>query len=327
MEQKAYAKINLILNVLGTRPDGFHEVEMLMQAIDLCDIVRVEYPAVGLQGRFGADLTEPSEYVLGPQDFEYGGSDLAYKAVLLMAERFRPELLADALDSDGLELAAGVKNVRISIEKHIPAAAGLAGGSSDAAAVMVCLAKLWGLAEEIVNSDTETAQNDNLLGLLLPLGAQLGSDVPFCIASQLGRPAAIARGRGTELEFVGPTDCGVELYFSCSPFDLPDKTRAVYSELRAEDCSPRYDIKAFLAANTIEEKRVLMGNHLQAPAERLFGTPAETVFGTSAEDPAEGSTDGSAIFPSMRPILCGAGPTYFTIAETGTYHTITTADG
>ena len=302
MKLKAYAKVNLILNVLGKRPDGYHEVLMLMQAISLADIVSVEaadQDAGSPKDNNGALLT--------PADFEYGEKDLAWKAALLMAESFAPELLEkgngakrpnnEAKRPSKLE-DIGIRGISISIEKHIPAAAGLAGGSADAAAVLIGLAKLWGIAgqtdEESSRAQTD-AGNNTLLGMLLPLGAQLGSDVPFCIASQLGHPAAIASGRGTQLEFVESTDCGVDLFFSDAA--IPNKTAAVYRELKPEDCSPVYDIRAFLTAPTLSEKRALMGNHLQAPAERLIGKSSELM-------------------------LCGAGPTYFTIGKTGQYHTI-----
>ena len=333
MELNAYAKVNMILNVLGTLPNGYHEVEMLMHAISLCDVVTVEYdePASDSPEINGSRLDEPGtdkpaadspSPVLGPQNFAYGTSDLAYRAALMMAETFRPDLLCSAVDTDGMELAAGIRGVKISIEKHIPAAAGLAGGSSDAAAVMVGLAKLWNLEgrsadKAFYSSDQRSLSQsayrssynsdrgplgqpahcfDQLLSVLLSLGAKLGSDVPFCIAAQLGHPAAIARGTGTELEFVEPVDCAVSLFFSDRT--LQNKTAAVYRELRAEDCRPRYDISAFLAAKTIEEKRALMGNHLQAAAERLLNIRraeclqghrnANILFNCAMSDPGPG---------------------------------------
>ena len=296
MRQNAYAKVNLILNVLGTLPNGYHEVRMLMQAISLCDVVEAEL----------------SEHVLGPQDFAYGSRDLAYRAALLMAECFRPELICSALDEDGLEKAPGVRGVSVSIEKHIPAAAGLAGGSADAAAVMICLARLWGIFG--FTEGAEGSPDDALIAGLCPLGARLGSDVPFCIASQLGRPAAIASGTGTELEFVQPTDCAVTLY--PSDLTLPDKTRAVYRELKEEDCSPVYDIEAFLSAKTLAEKRSLMGNHLQPAAERILER-----LGIKPDPYFTPETKASAPVPKDA-VLCGAGPTYFSIGEEGPYRTI-----
>ena len=286
MKLKAYAKVNMILNVLGKRPDGYHEVLMLMQAISLADIVSLE----------------TADGLLTPADFEYGEKDLAWKAALLMAESFAPELLEKG--------KAGIRGVRISIEKHIPAAAGLAGGSADAAAVLIGLAKLWGGAF--------LRTNRALLDALLPLGAQLGSDVPFCIASQLGHPAAIASGRGTQLEFVEPTDCSVDLYFSDAV--IPNKTAAVYRELKPEDCSPVYDIRAFLAAPTLTEKRSLMGNHLQAPAERLLAK--QGLAGRGKHCTTLDPTGRFGLSNAGTLLLCGAGPTYFTIGEEGQFRTI-----
>ena len=303
MKLKAYAKINLILNVLGMRPDGYHEVEMLMQAISLCDEVTVE----AFDAFDSADRCDVSA-LLGPQDFEYGQSDLAYRAALLMAEAFRPELLANALDEDGLELVPGVRGIRISIEKHIPAAAGLGGGSADAAAVLVGLGKLW--------LPQKTA--DELLETLLPLGAKLGSDVPFCIASQLGHPAAIARGRGTELEFVQPLDCGVDLYFS--DVSIPGKTRAVYAELKDEDCKERFSIESFINAPSLEEKVLFIGNHLQAPAKRILAGMQQLNCGCKNNGVAD--TPGASPAIPANATLCGAGPTYFTLSDAGKYRTI-----
>ena len=309
MKLKAYAKINLILNVLGTRPDGYHEVEMLMQAISLCDMVTVE---------------KDPEHVLYPHEFEYGEADLAWKAACLAAQTFRPELVVIPEDGDACAEPAerGIRGVRCEIEKRIPAAAGLAGGSADAAAVLTGLARLWALQSSAAPAavaaassidDAPSNSNEKLLQLLLPLAARLGSDVPFCLASQLGRPAAIATGTGTTLQFVKPLVSGVTLYFADST--IPDKTRAVYAELKDEDCCPIYDIRAFLAAKTLKEKRALAGNHLQAPAERLMAR--------------SGIARPSAAFPgASRPglpsaLLCGAGPTYFTLSKTGPYRTVT----
>ena len=321
MKLNAYAKINLILNVLGARPDGYHEVEMLMQAISLCDVVTVEFEephwnsVAASEGLYAA--VSVSGQALSASDFEYGEHDLAWKAALLMAQTFRPELICPQADRDSCAKPAPprVKGVRISVEKHIPAAAGLAGGSADAAAVLIGLSRLWALDKTTPPAEHDCgSSSDALLALLSQLGARLGSDVPFCLASQLGHPAAIATGTGTSLEFVKPLSCGVTLYFSDR--SIPDKTRAVYSELTEDDCRHRYDIRAFLAAKTLAKKRALMGNHLQAPAQRLmkrFGIEPPAAAKASAKQPSA----------APRVMLCGAGPSYFSLGKTGPYRTVT----
>lgn len=248
MRVEAYAKVNLIMNVLGKRPDGYHQVETLMQAIDLCDTVDVE-------------LSEGSGIELSCSDKSLEGNDnLAVKAARIMAEKYEIR-----------------KKISIKIEKRIPVAAGLGGGSADGAAVITALGKLCG---------------EESLEKLLEIGALLGSDVPFCVAAQNGHKAAIGRGTGTELEFVKESPLKIEL--TSIKAEIPNKTKAVYAELKPEDCTPVYDIRAFLAADSTQEKEKLMGNHLQAPAFRILKS-----MGVS--------------LPEGNFHLSGAGPTIFTI--------------
>ncbi len=136
----APAKVNLWLRVLRRRPDGFHELDTLFQAVDLCDEVEVSRrPGNGVR------LTvEGAE--LGP-----ARENLAHRAALAF------------LDAAGR--SAGSDRVEIRLRKRIPAGAGLGGGSSDAAAVLRCVSALWG---------------DPLSpAVLAELGASLGSDVAF----------------------------------------------------------------------------------------------------------------------------------------------------
>ncbi|MBV5257858.1 4-(cytidine 5'-diphospho)-2-C-methyl-D-erythritol kinase [Synechococcus moorigangaii CMS01] len=155
----APAKINLHLEILGDRPDGFHELVMVMQTIGLCDRIEVR------QNRSG----DINLYCQHPE-VPLTASNIAYRAAQLMMTRF-----ADVY----AEIGGGVD---ITIEKNIPVAAGLAGGSTDGAAVLVGLNLLWEL------------------GLTQPelqaLAAELGSDVPFCI----GGGTVIATGRGEILD-------------------------------------------------------------------------------------------------------------------------------
>ncbi|ANV91353.1 4-(cytidine 5'-diphospho)-2-C-methyl-D-erythritol kinase [Picosynechococcus sp. PCC 8807] len=155
----APAKINLYLEILGDRPDGFHELVMVMQTIGLYDRIEVR------QNRSG----DINLYCQHPE-VPLTASNIAYRAAQLMMTRF-----ADIYARVG-------GGVDITIEKNIPVAAGLAGGSTDGAAVLVGLNLLWDLG--LTQPELQT------------LAAELGSDVPFCI----GGGTAIATGRGEILD-------------------------------------------------------------------------------------------------------------------------------
>lgn len=151
---KAPAKINLTLDVLYKREDNYHEVEMVMTTIDLAD-------RVGLALRNDGKITLSSTDQFVPVDQR----NFAYQAARLLQQRF------------GI-----TKGVAIKIEKEIPIAAGLAGGSTDAAATLRGLNELW----ELNLSIDELAE----------LGAEIGSDVPFCVYGG----TAHATGRGEKSE-------------------------------------------------------------------------------------------------------------------------------
>ena len=144
------AKINLTLDVLHKRSDGFHEVEMIMQAIELADRLRIEE-------RANDDISIMSNIAHLPCDHR----NLAYQAAKLLKEVCKVN-----------------KGVHIFIEKNIPMSAGLAGGSTDAASVLLGLNRLWNLGLSMPELET--------------LGAKLGSDVPFCLRGG----TMLATGRG-----------------------------------------------------------------------------------------------------------------------------------
>ncbi|MFD6509419.1 MULTISPECIES: 4-(cytidine 5'-diphospho)-2-C-methyl-D-erythritol kinase [Bacillus] len=163
---KAPAKINLSLDVLGKRQDGYHEVKMIMTTIDLAD--RLELMELA-EDRI--EILSHNRYV--PDDQR----NLAYQAAKLLKEKFNVK-----------------KGVSITIEKTIPVAAGLAGGSSDAAATLRGLNKLWNLGLTIEE--------------LAELGAEIGSDVSFCVYGG----TAVATGRGEKIEHIKtPPSCWVIL--------------------------------------------------------------------------------------------------------------------
>ena len=151
------AKINLFLEIVGRRSDGYHDIETVMQLVDLCDQVRLRRSPRGIRVSVtGADL--PS-----------GRGNLACKAAGLLLE------------------TAGIRGgVQIHLEKHIPVAAGLGGGSSNAAAILAGLNRLYELG-----FSRERLQE---------LGARVGSDVPFFLSDGL----ALATGRGEVLQPLCP---------------------------------------------------------------------------------------------------------------------------
>ncbi|KZS46232.1 4-(cytidine 5'-diphospho)-2-C-methyl-D-erythritol kinase [Paenibacillus glucanolyticus] len=183
--EKAPAKINLMLDVLHKRPDGFHEVEMVMTMIDLAD--RLE---MSEQRRDTIIITSQAGYI--PLDEK----NLAFQAARLIKERYDVK-----------------KGVHIHLDKKIPVAAGLAGGSSDAAATLRGLNRLWEL---------NIPQQE-----LLALGAELGSDVPFCVTGG----TALATGRGEVLTPIpNPPQCWVIV--AKPPINV--STAEVYGRLRSE---------------------------------------------------------------------------------------------
>ncbi len=153
----APAKINLYLEIIGDRPDGYHELIMILQSISLAD--RLQIRPNGLES-FRLFCPHPQV----PTD----QTNLAYRAAQLMAREF-PQVFAN------------YGGVDIVIDKQIPVAAGLAGGSTNAAAVLIGLDLMWELG--LTQPELEN------------LAAQLGSDVPFCLAGG----TALATGRGEKL--------------------------------------------------------------------------------------------------------------------------------
>ncbi len=139
----ARAKLNLSLDITGLRQDGYHLMDMVMQSVSLSDRVTLE-----------------RSDGLSPEDFEYGGADTGFRAAKLFFD------------------TTGVKGgVKVSIEKTIPSQAGMAGGSADAAAVLVGLNRLY---------RTGLGRED-----LCAMGVKIGADVPFCLTGATARVSGI----------------------------------------------------------------------------------------------------------------------------------------
>ena len=193
---KAPAKINLVLDTLYKRDDHFHEVEMIMTTVDLADYITVKELATD------KIVIKSDQYQVPLNE-----NNLAYKAAKLFKDHFNIR-----------------KGVEIFIKKKIPVAAGLAGGSSDAAATLKALKELWK-----VNCTLDELAN---------LAEKLGSDIPFCVYGG----TALATGRGEIIKPIpSPPKCWVILV---KP-RIGVSTKEVYQALDAKNAS-HPDVKAML---------------------------------------------------------------------------------
>lgn len=191
----AYAKINLSLDVLRKRSDGYHDLQMVMQQISLCDQVHIQ-----LSETPGISLTTDAHYL------PTGSGNIAWRAAQMLGTL------------SGMNLSeAGVK---IAITKRIPVAAGLAGGSADAAAVLKGLNQLWRL-----NLSVEELQK---------IGLQLGADVPYCLMGG----SALAEGIGEKLT---PLKLEKPLWVVLVKPTHSVSTREVYQGLQLDQVMKRPD--------------------------------------------------------------------------------------
>lgn len=233
LEIWAPAKLNLFLEVLARRPDGYHEIESLMTPIALFDTLCFAPdpgPEIRLSIRDAAQAEFPPSTDAVP--LSAGPDNLVWRAVELVRQ------------------AAGVpQGARITLTKRIPVASGLAGGSSDAAAALV--AANLGFSAGLSRSQ------------LMDLAARLGSDIPFF----LGTGAGIVRGRGERLESIGGL-AGLDFVVVRPPIGL--STAAVYKACRPADAPQSVDglLRALQRGDRKEAGRRLH-NQLQPAAEGL----------------------------------------------------------
>ncbi len=217
IRQKAYAKVNIGLDVLRRRPDGYHELKMIMQTVDIFDDLTFERerePGIRLRIE-GADL---------PAD----ENNLVYRAAALMMEERQIK-----------------EGVAITVTKRIPIAAGMAGGSADAAAAMRGLNALFemGYATEALRE----------------LGVRLGADIPYCITGG----TMLSEGIG---EVLTPLPAPPECYLVVAKPDMDVSTAFVYQNLRADSLLFHPDIDGMvkaLAAGDLGGITDRMGNVLE----------------------------------------------------------------
>lgn len=259
IELKALAKINLGLDVLRRREDGYHEVRMIMQTIGLSDELEIrKTKQPGIQ-------VETNLYYLPTNE-----NNLVYKAAQLLKDEF------------GLRDGIGIR-----LRKRIPVAAGMAGGSSDAAAV------LWGMNQMYK------------LGLsrqeLMDRGVKLGADVPYCVL----RGTALAEGIGEKLSVLPPMP---KCYILIAKPGISVSTKFVYENLHANDLRPEQhpDVDAMIRAMEKKDLGLLasrMGNVLETVT-----VPAYPVIDEIKRFMVE--------YGALGAMMSGSGPTVFGIYDT-----------
>lgn len=252
----ARAKINLGLDVLRKREDGYHEVRMIMQTIHLYDKI-----TLSLTEKPGIQIQTNLRYLPVNED------NLVYKAAKLLMDEFAVE-----------------QGLNIRLEKHIPVAAGMAGGSSDAAAVLVGVNRMFELG---------LSKKD-----LMARGVKIGADVPYCVM----RGTALAEGIGEKLT---PLARMPQCYILIAKPKISVSTKFVYGNLRANELTEHPDIDAQIAALKAGDLRALcraMGNVLETVT-----IPAYPVIGEIKKTMLECGALGS--------LMSGSGPTVFGIFE------------
>ncbi len=251
---KAYGKINLGLDVLRRRDDGYHEVRMIMQTVgiyDRIDLIYKEEPGI---------TVETNLYYLPDNE-----NNLVYKAAKLLMDEFHVQ-----------------KGVHIKLRKFIPVAAGMAGGSSDAAAVLFGVNKMFSLG-------LTTEQ-------LMERGVKIGADVPYCVM----RGTALSEGIG---EILTPLPMPPQCQVLIAKPGISVSTKFVYENLHANDLKPEQhpDIDGMIEA--IKQK------DLYGIADR-FGNVLETVT-IPAYPVIQEIKDLMMEHGAIGALMSGSGPTVF----------------
>ncbi|MGC4018518.1 MAG: 4-(cytidine 5'-diphospho)-2-C-methyl-D-erythritol kinase [Muricomes sp.] len=256
IELKALAKINLGLDVLGRRENGYHDVRMVMQSIYLYDDVKIERTKTpGIE-------VKTNLYFLPVDE-----NNIAYKAAAMLIEEFQIE-----------------EGVVITLDKHIPVAAGMAGGSSNAAAVLFGMNRLFGLG---------LSQQQ-----LMERGVKLGADVPYCIM----RGTVLAEGIGEELtELPAMPKCIVLV--AKPPISV--STKVVYGALDAQKIHKHPDIDGLIAGlenSSLPQIAAAMGNVLEDVTIPMY----PVIEDIKNEMKAAGA---------LNAMMSGSGPTVFGLFE------------
>ena len=258
----AYAKVNLALDVLSEREDGYHEVRMIMHNLSLADELTF---TLGKESPEGV----PAEVKLysNREDIPTDGKNLVVKAVRLMYETYHLN-----------------REMEIYLQKYIPVEAGMAGGSTDAAAALHAVNELF----ELGLSDEELAK----------LGLSIGADVPYCV---YGKPA-LSEGIGEKLTFLKPLPDSIILVAK-PPISL--STKYIYTNLAPAAELPHPDIDGMLSA--------MEDSDLPGICSKM-GNVLETVS-VAAYREIEAIKQTMMINQALGAIMTGSGPTVFGIFD------------
>lgn len=256
MRLRAFAKINLGLDILRKREDGYHEVRMIMQTIQMYDVLemkKVKKPGISLSVNY--------PYI--PSDER----NLVYKAAKLLMDEFQVK-----------------SGVDIRLEKFIPVAAGMAGGSSDAAAALVGINRLFKLG---------LSEKD-----LMDRAVNIGADVPYCVM----RGTALAEGIGEKLTRITPVpDCFVLI----GKPGINVSTKAAYESLQLDKITTHPDIDGMI-------KDIECGN-LLAMTEKMGNVFEPGIIG---KYPAIGEIkELMEAHGALKAMMSGSGPTVFGIFD------------
>ncbi|WP_066895857.1 4-(cytidine 5'-diphospho)-2-C-methyl-D-erythritol kinase [Clostridium nigeriense] len=255
MRIKAYAKVNISLDIVGKREDGYHLLEMIMQAIDLYDEINIEKQKEGINIKCNKSYVPTDE------------RNLAYKAAKLFIEKYNIN-----------------SGVNINIKKNIPVCAGLAGGSTDGAAVLKIMNKLF----EINATDEE----------LMELGLKLGADVPYCIKGG----TALCKGIGEDVRELKNFKNKIIVLVK-PPFGV--STKSVYQEFNLNKVKSHPNTKLLIKA--IEDNDLnTVSNNMKNLLENVTLRKHKVLINIKEEMKNYGA---------LGAMMSGSGPTVFAFFE------------
>jgi len=253
----SYSKINLTLNILAKRQDGYHDIETIMQSINLADRIFIKEEKEGIKIKCSHPLV--------PVDAQ----SLTYRSAEKILSRYRIK-----------------KGVKIKIDKKIPLASGMAGGSANSASILVGINNLFAL--NLSNKD------------LREIGEELGMDVPFCIQNG----TALAYHKGEKVTPLPPINPPLWVIIINPGFEI--STKWAYNNLYLERIKKeRNNTKAMLKA--------LKERELQGIAKNLFNSFEELIIKRHPE--IRKIKDRLIEEGAMGALMSGSGPTVFGIAQ------------